>query len=134
MPKLSTAGLLPEDSKKIREDIKKAKARAKDAERKKTEQYKAKLLSLRNDFNKAIEEAKKDNLIPKTTTIAKIGMLPKKEPKQWATTHNRIFGRKKAKAKPKQKSIVSRISSAVSSTKSKKATPAKKKAAPAKKK
>ena len=80
-----------------------AKENAKKVEDKKSEQYKNKLLSLQKEFNLALEEAKDDKLIPQNTTIAKIGMLPAKAPKRWATTYNRIFGRKKVKAKVKIK-------------------------------
>ena len=88
-----------------------AKEKAKKAEDTKSEQYKNKLIALQKEFNLALEEAKDDKLIPQNTTIAKIGMLPAKAPKRWATTYNRIFGRKKVKAKVKAtaKSAVSRI-------------------------
>jgi hypothetical protein len=111
-----------------------AKENAKKNEDTKSEQYKNKLIALQKEFNLALEEAKDDKLIPQNTTIAKIGMLPAKEPKRWATTYNRIFGRKKVKAKVKAtaKSAVSRISSAVSKAVSSPKPKAKKKA-PAKK-
>jgi hypothetical protein len=129
------SGVDAETRKEIYKLRKDARDNAKVEASKAGEQYREKLLDIQKSFNDALDEAKKDNLIPKSTTIAKIGMLPKKEPKRWATTYNRIFGRKKAKAKAKAKSIVSRISSAVSSPKPKpkaKAKPPKK--APAKKK
>jgi hypothetical protein len=132
------AGVDKETRDKIYDLRRVAKENAKKIEDKKSEQYKNKLLTLQKEFNLALEEAKDDKLIPQNTTIAKIGMLPSKAPKRWATTFNRIFGRKRAKAKPKAKSAVSIISSAVSKAvsspkpKAKKATSNKK--APAKKK
>ena len=119
---------------KLRKD---ARDNAKKAEDKKSEQYKDKLLALQKDFNAAIEEAKKDNLIPKNTNIAKIGQLPSKPPKRWATTYNRIFGRNKpkAKSKPQAKSAVSRVVDTVSKAVSKPAPKSKaKKKAPSKNK
>ena len=83
--------------------------------------------------HRTLAKAKDDKLIPHNTTIAKIGMLPSKEPKRWATTYNRIFGRKRAKVKATAKSAVSRISSAVSKAVSSPKPKAKKKRAPAKK-
>jgi hypothetical protein len=117
-----------------------AKEKAKKAEDTKSEQYKNKLIALQKEFNLALEEAKDNKLIPQNTTIAKIGMLPAKEPKRWATTFNRIFGRKKAKAKTKakakiaSKSIISKITDAVSTPKPKAKQATTNKKAPAKKK
>ena len=132
------AGVDKETRDKIYELRRQSKEKAKKEADKQSEQYKDKLLELQKSFNDAIEEAKKDDLIPKLTTIAKIGQLPSKPPKRWATTFNRIFGRKKAKAKAKTqaKSAVSRIKESVSKAVSKpapKKTPSKKKT-PAKKK
>ena len=120
---------------KLRKD---ARDKAKKAEDKKSEQYKDKLFEIQKSFNAAIEEAKKDNLIPKNTNIAKIGQLPSKPPGQrWTTTFNRIFGRNKpkAKSKPQAKSAVSRVVDTVSKAVSKPApkAKAKKKKAPSKK-
>ena len=111
---------------------------AKKVAAKETEKYKEPLLGLQKEFNQAIEDAKKDKLIPQNTNIARIGMLPAKEPKPgkgWASSFNRIFGRKKAKAKPKaaSKSIVNRITDAVSTPKPKAKKPTTKKKAPTKK-
>ena len=130
-------GVDKETQKAIRELRRKSLEEAKKAEDSKSEQYKDKLIALQKDFNAAIDEAKKDNLIPKNTNIAKIGQLPSKPPKRWATTYNRIFGRKKAKAKskPQAKSAVSRVVDSVSKAVSKPApkAKAKKKKSPPKK-
>ena len=128
------AGLDKETRDKIYGIRREANAKKKEDEDKKSEQYKNKLLAIQKSFNKTLDEAKVDKLIPHNTTIAKIGMLPSKPPKRWASTYNRIFGRRKVKAKVKAqaKSIVSRISSAVSASKPAPKPKAKKKA-PAKK-
>ena len=117
------SGVDKETQKAIRELRRKSLEEAKKSEDSKSEQYKDKLLALQKDFNESIEKAKKDNLIPKNTNIAKIGLLPSKPPKRWATTFNRIFGRKKAK--PQTKSAVSRIKESVNKAVSKPAPKAK---------
>ena len=132
------AGVDKETKDKIYELRRQAKEKAKKEEDKKSEQYKSSLLSLQKQFNDLLEEAKKDKLIPSNTNIAKIGQLPSKAPKRWASTYNRIFGRKKAKAAPKKKStgIVSGIAQTVSkavSSPSSKSKPKAKKKAPSKK-
>lgn len=111
------SGVDKETRDKIYELRRQAKEKAKKEEDKKSEQHKDKLLELQKSFNAALDEAKKDNLIPKNTTIAKVGQLPSKPPKRWATTYNRIFGRKKAK--PQAKSAVSRIKASVTKAVSK---------------
>lgn len=67
---------------------------------KENEKYKDGLYKVRTAFIRAMEDAKKAGDIPKTTTIDKIGKLPKETPSRWSTTYKRIFGRKSPLGKP----------------------------------
>ena len=81
----------------LRNEGRKAAAAEKEKD---SEKHKDGLYKVRTAFLRAMEDAKKAGEIPKTTTIDKIGKLPKEVPSRWSTTYKRIFGRKSPLGKP----------------------------------